>query len=366
MADEGGRIVSENTKIEWADATVNWWAGCTAISPACDHCYAKKMAGRLWNVQWGSGQQRLQFTGALEALRALDRKAKRLGRSLSVFHNSLSDFFDNEVPPEWREAALEAMAETQNLIHLLLTKRPQNIVRMVQDHGCVAGNGMRYLPGNVWLGTTAEDQKHANIKIPALLNAKEKTGAARAFVSMEPLLGPVDQTQFLWGKHERVDTICQDCPRDADCECGYHTRAELKLPAIDWVIVGGESGPGARPMHPDWARSLRDQCAAAGVAFLFKQWGEWLPISAQSDEFNRGLYRSNRAAKPHEDQGHLDDCYGRTCTVEQCVIQADGSVVEALAPMAFRQGAGSMLTFRVGKKAAGRLLDGRTFDEVPS
>ena len=128
----------------------------------------------------------------------------------------------------------------------------------------------------------------------------------------------------------------------------------------------GESGAGARPMHPDWARSLRDQCKAAGVPFLFKQWGEWKPIS-QMDEAEHGpLYKSCVKAKPHEDQANLDDIYGRTCNVPFTVVHQDGSTHSIHDPMSFLQGTMAVQTFKVGKKAAGRLLDGHTWDEVPS
>uniref|UniRef100_UPI00259C83DF DUF5131 family protein n=1 Tax=Delftia sp. TaxID=1886637 RepID=UPI00259C83DF len=129
-----------------------------------------------------------------------------------------------------------------------------------------------------------------------------------------------------------------------------------------WVIVGGESGPGARPMHPDWASGLRDQCNAAGLPFLFKQWGEWRPISQMSEGEDRALWRSRVIAKPHEDQSNLDDIYGRVCTTESTVIHLDGSVHHFLEPNAFPLGA--MTMYRVGKKAAGRQLDGRTWDDA--
>ena len=115
--------MAEKTKIEWADATVNHWAGCTKVSPACDNCYAQRMAGRLWKVQWGAGQPRRQFVSAREMLEALDRKAQRIGKRLRVFHNSLSDMFDKEVPDGWSMDAFKAMADTPNLQHLVLTKR---------------------------------------------------------------------------------------------------------------------------------------------------------------------------------------------------------------------------------------------------
>lgn len=146
---------------------------------------------------------------------------------------------------------------------------------------------------------------------------------------------------------------------------GEWNRGEL---GVDWVIVGGESGPSARPMHPDWAGSLRDQCTAAGVAFHFKQWGEWKPFCEMSEEENRSLYRSNRKAKDGEDQDALDEVLGRTCTVENSAIGYGGSVGLDKAFWIDRygnQGHSGMQVFKVGKKAAGRTLDGRTWDEFP-
>lgn len=147
--------MSENTKIEWCHATVNDWAGCTPVSPACDNCYAQRMAGRLWGTEWGTGKPRHQFSGAAATLRALDRKAKRLGQPLRVFHNSLSDFFDNEVPVEWRISAMQAIADTPNLIHLLLTKRIGNVIPMMRDALVEAAseNGQSRRPGLAyWIG----------------------------------------------------------------------------------------------------------------------------------------------------------------------------------------------------------------------
>ena len=158
--------MAENTKIEWADATVNHWAGCTKVSPACDNCYAERMAGRLWAVPWGAGATRKQFISARDMLEALDRKAQRLGRPLRVFHNSLSDLFDNEVPGAWRMQALSAIVDTPHLIHLLLTKRIGN-ARAMLDESIGQVNRWREMRGvapivwplpNVWLGATVVNQ----------------------------------------------------------------------------------------------------------------------------------------------------------------------------------------------------------------
>lgn len=332
--------MSENTKIEWCDATVNHWAGCTAVSPACDNCYAKRMAGRLWGTQWGPGQPRHQFAGADKTLRALDREAQRQGRPLRVFHNSLSDFFDNDVPVQWRISAMRSIVETPNLIHILLTKRIGNAAEML-DVAFRAVHGQREkwadnVPSNVWIGATIVNQAEADRDIPKLLAVPARV----RFLSMEPLLGPVTL-------REVHSDMCE-----IDALTGNHGvlrplrgRSEAK---VHWVICGGESGPGARPMHPDWARSLRDQCEAAGVPFLFKQWGEWADMGAA------GLGASgpvtNRA-------GDVKDW------MRQAVTFTDGgkATVQAHSWTAHA----TDLMYRVGKKAAGRLLDGRTWDACP-
>jgi len=334
--------MAENTKIEWAHHSFNPWIGCTKVSPGCDHCYAEAdFDKRKRVVQWGAGQPRHRTASSTWAqpLR-WNRQAELLGIRYRVFCASLADVFDNEVHPEWRHDLFNLIRDTPNLDWLLLTKRPQNIKRMVRHHGCVAGNGTSYLPGNVWLGATAENQERADINVPALLNAKEFTGAKVAFLSMEPLLGPVDLNRIhehgrmqgggSWDSWESCLTGRRfDIWADGDTD-GW--------PKLDWVIVGGESGPGARPMHPDWSRSLRDQCQAAGVAFLFKQWGEWCPRGPESLGYPsvEGVPRFRMT-----DAGHNGQDLG-----------ADGG--------------NDVWMNRAGKKAAGRLLDGRTWDEVPA
>ena len=251
--------MAENTKIEWADATVNHWAGCTKVSPACDNCYAERMAGRLWKVQWGAGAARRQFISARDMLEALDRKAQRIGKKLRVFHNSLSDMFDNEVPDGWRMDAFKIMADTPNLQHLVLTKRIGN-VRHYTQHDGLAFDLMG--DGSVWLGATVVNQEEADRDIPKLLAVP----AAKRFLSIEPLLGTIDLG------------LC-DCDNGSVAAPGG--AGGVTCPkcsgtggrTLDWVIIGGESGPGARPMSPDWARSIRDQCEEAGVALFVKQMG---------------------------------------------------------------------------------------------
>jgi len=351
--------MAESTKIEWCDATFNPWIGCTKVSPACDHCYAEvSTPSRTLGVVWGPKAERRRTTPSNWSMaKRWNAQAEAFqaqhGRRQRVFCASLADVFDNAVDREWRDDLATLILDTPNLDWLLLTKRIGNAGAML---------GEMFLdgpPDNLWLGSTVANQEEADRDIPKLLAVP----AAKRFLSMEPLLGPT-----------RID----DIPDPAGGVClkplvglrwvgdGQGRCFPRSLGArIDWVIVGGESGPNARPMHPDWARSVRDQCQAAGVPFFFKQWGEWLPVSQDRDNCIDSLYRSNRIAAPHEDQGRIDELYGRTCRVDTACIQSDGTTLDPLSPMAFRQGTDPMLTFRAGKKAAGRLLDGHQWDEVP-
>ena len=267
--------MSENTNIEWCDSTFNPFIGCTKVGPGCDNCYAEKlMDHRMHKVVWGAGQERVRTSAAnWRKPLAWDMAHAEFfaahGRRQRVFCASLADVFDNAVDPAWRRDLFDLIELTPNLDWLLLTKRIGNVARMVADartHDWLAGRL------NVMLGATIVNQAEADRDIPKLLEVP----AARRFLSMEPLLGPVNLTRIDIDGHREIypltgTTGCED-------EDG---NPAPDLPRIDWVIVGGESGPDARPMSPDWARSLRDQCAAAGVPYLFKQWGEWLPMLGQ-------------------------------------------------------------------------------------
>lgn len=281
--------MSANTKIEWADHTFNPWIGCTKVGPGCDHCYAEAdFDKRRHVVTWGAGQPRKRTAASTWALPLRwNAEAERLGIRYRVFCASLADVFDNQVPQLWRTSLFGLIHDTPHLDWLLLTKRIGNALEMLKSD-TPEGIAMGALP-NLWIGATIVNQEEADRDIPKLLAVP----AAKRFLSMEPLLGPVDletihNTDFGEGQPYLHPLIGRVSDGHGD---------GCSAPAIDWIIVGGESGPNARPMHPDWARSLRHQCQLAGVPFLFKQWGEWT---------------------------------------------------------------------RVGKKAAGRLLDGRTWDEVPA
>jgi len=233
--------MAENSGISWTRHTWNPWIGCTKISPACDGCYAEAlMDGRFGKVRWGQERKRTGDHTWNDPLR-WQRQAERDGDRPFVFCASLADVFDNQVPPEWRADAFDVMRRTPRLVYLLLTKRPQNIVKLADAAGG--------LPANVALGTTVEDQKRADINLAALEVARIELQPLFTFGSFEPLLGPVIIPTGL-------------------------------MPG--WVITGGETDQGthsARPTHPDWFRSLRDQAVAAGVPFHHKQNGEWVSVS---------------------------------------------------------------------------------------
>ncbi len=318
--------MSANSRIEWTDATVNFWWGCDEVSPACAHCYAREWAkfvsrqlfGRV--VEWGRGKLRAErLTAARKEALALNAKAEKAGTRIRVFANSMSDWLDEEVPIEWLAVMLRTIHETPWLDWQLLTKRPENWERRLQEsyrfsfsYGSISISARYFIdhwiwgkpPTNVWVGTTVEDQTRADERIPSLL----RIPAAVRFLSCEPLLGAVRIAR--WGTMQ--------------CTCAVRD--------LHWIIAGGESGPHARGMSAIWARDLRDQCRAANVPFHFKQWGEWLPESQLAQMLEAG-----------ETPG---------------LLQAMGrGKIRAL---------GCETLYLVGKKMAGRLLDGRECNELPT
>ncbi len=370
--------MAENSKIEWCHHTFNPWRGCRAISDACANCYAKVLVeGRL--QQDFSARIRAAESTWKQPL-AWNRKAAKEGVRYRVFCASLADVFDAEVPDEWRLDLFRLIVQTpwlDWLDWLLLTKRPKvareflsNFAMAPGKSGFLTHNGdtprgwggtgeiihgvghdQQWPLPNVWLGTTVENQAMAEARILHLL----ATPAAVRFLSMEPLLGPVDLTAVPWSFNgcsgETVKTINALTGNITVNDSVFGGGGGVV--GLDWVITGGESGPGARPSHPDWFRSLRDQCAAAGVAYLHKQNGEWI----------------------HGAQGVLA---GGPKTGRRGDISATGRYV-----IEIRDGEGSRqveadahhwnarshclgdTSFRVGKKAAGRHLDGVLHDGYP-
>lgn len=286
--------MSAKTSIEWTDYSWNPVSGCDKVSPGCDHCYAETIATRFAGTKaYPDG-----FKVTLKPERLTDPLRKRSWRGKRVFVNSMSDLFHKDVPDDYIAQVFAIMALAPEITFQILTKRHGRMRSLLNSEAHwrrVGVGGVRVLP-NVWLGVSVEDQQRADLRIPALLD----TPAAVRWLSCEPLLGPVD-LGAAFGTNYGGD------PREDET-------------GVDWVVVGGESGPGARPMHPEWARTLRDQCQAAGVPFHFKQWGEWVPEDqSPEDAVIPGTYR-------------FDEPTG---------------------------------TIRLGKKTAGRELDGRTWDEWP-
>ena len=266
-------IMSQTTSIEWCDSTFNPWIGCTRISPACDDCYAARSTpARALDVAWGPKEERRRTSPANWALprrwnaNAAEFQAEH-GRRRRVFCASLADVFDNQVPQEWRDDLWRLISETPQLDWLLLTKRVGNVTSMLP----VSSDFADLFP-HVWIGATICNQDEADRDIPKL----QAVPARVRFLSMEPLLGPVDLLAT-------GDVLCR-CSGCLSMASLYPESAGLQR--IDWVIVGGESGPRARPMSPTWVRHIRDQCLSARVPFLYKQWGEWVPTEALLEGFS--------------------------------------------------------------------------------
>lgn len=320
--------MSANTKIEWCDHTFNPWEGCQKVGPGCDHCYAEARNVRFGGgtaVNWGPGAPRRRTSAANWNLpRRWNAQHEAFfaqhGRRQRVFCASLADVFDNAVDAQWRIELMRLILETQNLDWLLLTKRIGNAATML-DSAFRAVHSQREtwannVPAHVWIGATITSQPEADQVIAKLLAVPARV----RFLSIEPLLGPV---------HLRWDWVSRGRPLSGGPTCDLHQpwKAPEPDPGIDWVILGGESGPDARPMHPDWARSLRDQCAEAGVPFLFKQWGEWSPGNVQA----------------------------ATNAPVSVRLEKSGDVY--LWPPFFESKSGAWCMHKIGKKASGRLLD---------
>lgn len=372
--------MKKGTKIEWADFTDCFWWGCDKVSEACQFCYAENIA-KMWGKrlfgavpEWGKGKPRQQrLVAARKQLVEWNNKAHRFVQCMvcglrefrttgvsrvglrccstpgcmalpetesfrvrpRIFINSMSDWLDEEVPIEWFAFLLESMWLCPNLDYLLLTKRPENWRQRIlearehllfQDGGAwkmasdwIAGNP----PPNFWIGATLEKQNHERLK--HLLNIP----AAVRFLSCEPLL------EDLGLKTTEYFTL-----KSATGRYPFNLPPEHRssvLAGIHWVIAGGESGASARPSHPDWFRSLRDDCVANNVPFLFKQWGEWLPAGSDAEHLPNKAYRSQYIAG-----GVIPD-------------HETGEPVRV-----------KTLMLRPGKDLAGRLLDGREWNQFPT
>lgn len=328
--------MGQNSKIEWTHHTFNPWRGCTKVSPGCTNCYAEKLSMRNPKTLgvWGdNGTRVVAVESYWRQPVKWNREAKEAGERRRVFCASLADVFEDRpelVEPRYR--LFDLINNTPDLDWLLLTKRPENVNRIYDDIGNHFGWDENMSVMNIWLGTTVENQEYANQRIPELLNVP----AVVRFLSCEPLLGPVSLEHVNFGNEIAVDVHDVLFPQWGPRYPGNgNPFPQLPGNSIDWVICGGESGPHARPMHPLWALSLRDQCKRAGVPFFFKQNGRYAH------------------------QWGCDDPCG------QCVMAlADGTITgtnwEAGPAMK-----GSYQLHPMSKEKAGRLLDGAEHNGFP-
>jgi protein gp37 len=340
--------MSANTKIEWTDMTWNPLRGCSRVSEGCRNCYAERVAMRFRGPEQPyEGLVRMttqgpKWTGDVRLVPEALHEPFGWAKPRRVFVNSMSDLFHESVPFEFIASVFAVMSVTSRHTYQVLTKRPARMVEFfewVKDgagvfdddrishalpkdipwvpyrenerHGGYDNCGPGFPYENVWLGVSVEDQKAADERIPLLL----KVPTAVRWISAEPLLGPIDLGPFFW--RDMNDNIVSQAHRS---------------PTIDWVVVGGESGHGARPMHPDWARSLRDQCERAGVKFLFKQHGEWMPAKHEGDKVSLTFASADATGPKQPDWFEWPD---------------------------------GQISAKVGKKAAGRLLDGVEHNGFP-
>ncbi|MCX5495769.1 phage Gp37/Gp68 family protein [Kaistia dalseonensis] len=318
--------MGEQTGILWTDHTFNPWEGCQKVGHGCDHCYAETRNARFGGgtaQNWGPGApRRLTSRENWNQPRRWNREAIQSGRRSKVFCASLADVFDKAVDPIWRENLFDVVNDCKAMDWQMLTKRIGNVDRMVPQ------DWRRRWPAHVWLMITVVNQAEADRDIPKLIALRHAFSIGTVGLSIEPMLGAMDIARY--------------------------------LPFIDWVIVGGESGREARPMHPDWVRSLRDQCAAAGVPFFFKQWGEWASAAIH-------MSSGNMVFRQFRDFGQWV-AKGDTWVQGGICLDRYGNRLTNGGQMRSAQDEGRFpvtIMHRVGKARAGRQLDGRIHDAVP-
>lgn len=266
------------TKIEWCDTVWNPTTGCSPISAGCERCYAARFAKRLVGRYGYPKDEPFRVTLHPERL----EEPLKWKKPRRVFVNSMGDLFHEDVPGRFINEIWMVMRNAIQHTYLILTKRPEQMLAWTRAAARAKGWPINEIwPDNVWLGITAENQQAADDRIPILLEIP----AAVRFVSCEPLLGPINLSNIRDGKG-RLDAlrgvIVYPTGDPQYTEQGYPCRK------LDWVICGGETGPNARPMHPDWVRNLRDQCRDAGIPFFFKGWGEWHEACPPDDEIWNG------------------------------------------------------------------------------
>lgn len=327
-----------DTKIEWADKAWNPVTGCTKISPGCKNCYAERMSKRLKGRNGYPADDPFRVTVHPDRL-GIPLKWKKPRR---VFVNSMGDLFHKDVPFWFIDSLMRKVLIQKQHDFLILTKRPYAMknyfLSLFQDGEFVfrrSTNGEEFLIGqaeeipikNVWLGVTAEDQAQADNRIPVLL----KIPAAVLFVSVEPMLSMVNIPAICsgCGKKGETATIQQKEAGHVECPDCWDTKQKT----IDWVICGGESGPGARCLHPEFVKSLRDQCIGANVPFFFKSWGDWAPFSVDLEK------------KVNTKQRLVGDQF-----------RQEGPCALAKNPVTM---------YKVGKKRSGNLLEYKTWEQFP-
>jgi protein gp37 len=352
--------MADNSKIEWCDASWNPIRAqrtsdgrmghfCIHASEGCRNCYAEAINHRLGTGIDFKAQNRNEVEIVVPD-KALMEPLK-WKRPRKIFVCSMSDLFGDFVPDEAIVRVLAVAAYCRHHTFIILTKRANRMRAYLSAHntrhevwqamykmnltpawwygGAVPGNWP--LP-NVWFGVSAEDQANADERVPELLN----TPAAVRFVSLEPLLGPIHLGYLGWPNGQRL----RRTGYNALIGARYHAGSMVeKLPKLDWVIVGGESGPKARPMDPNWVRQLREGCLHTGIPFFFKQWGEWLPGEVYAIGDEGGFAR------------HQDGTEGGHGGKHDHWWSGDSF--------------GGVISTRVGKHAAGRRLDGIEHNEFP-
>lgn len=316
------------TSIEWADYTFNPWSGCVKVSAGCTNCYAAALPPLMRrNARWGATEPRIVAGDDYwKQPLSWDRKARKDGVRRRVFCASTADVFEErqDLDP-WRERLWKLIDDTPQLDWLLLTKRPHNAHRWSTNH---------QWPTNAWIGTSVENQEAASTRIPYLLDVPARI----RFLSCEPLVGPLTLEDWL---APRADCACAGggasdlakiCPK-----CGHRTGTYK--PKIHWVIVGGESGPKARPIHPFWPVKLREECRNAGIPFFFKQWGKW---------------------RPPQIGEHFSYEHGKDQDIPTFLVEpTDGRLYTE------RIHGSQSPMMRVGRQKAGNILVDRTWEQVP-
>lgn len=321
--------MSDHSKIEWTDATWSPVIGCTKVSQGCKHCYAEREVETRWSKNPKSIWFGRSFGDVLCRPEALD-EPMHWKKPRRIFVCPRADLFHDDVPVDFIKQVFAVMAQCPQHTFQVLTKRAARMQFVLWSE-----LDWKPLP-NVWIGVSVEDQASADERIPLLL----ETPAVVRWVSAEPLLGPV-RLSCLFGLVTDDEDVRIDALAGTFVISRYQETPTPLGSRIDWVVVGGESGHRARPIHPDWARSLRDQCTAAGVPFLFKQWGEWFPSAGLPKE----------TLLPLEKWGYISE---------------NGGEVDGMHCRPFKdEFANHELMARIGRTKAGRLLDGVLHDGYP-